>query len=107
MFLVIQTTRHRAFFIDRVAEGPAAGGAADLHQASAGVRSTPYHAAMLVAYLTLVILLAEKLAILLDHGIEVLARRRRWGRSRWQSWCSRPRACPESRRRGRTAYSAR
>jgi len=72
VFLVIQTTRHRAFFIDRVAEDPAAGGAGDLHQVSPGVRSTLHHAAMLVVYLVLVIFLAEKLAILLDHGIDVL-----------------------------------
>ena len=36
------------------------------------MRSTPFHTAMLVAYLALVIFLAEKLAILLDHGIDVL-----------------------------------
>ena len=72
VFLVIQTTRHRAFFVDRVVEDPAAGSAGVVHRASPGVRSTPYHAAMLVVYLVLVIFLAEKLAILLDHGIDVL-----------------------------------
>ena len=71
VFLAIQTTRHRAFFLDRVKEDPfiaQSGG----HHASIGVRSTPYHTLLLVVYLALVIFLAERLAILLDHGIDVL-----------------------------------
>ena len=72
VFLAIQTTRHRTFFLDRLDEVPAAGGASVAHDPLLGVRSTPYHALLLAVYLGLVIFLAEKLAILLDHGIETL-----------------------------------
>lgn len=68
VFLAIQTTRHRAFFL------PPAQRAADTSAPHHGheVRSTPYHLLLLVIYLALVIFLAEKLAVLLDHGIDVL-----------------------------------
>jgi Ca2+:H+ antiporter len=72
VFLVIQTTRHRAFFLDRAEEARHAGDASAEHQVSLGVRSMPYHTLLLVVYLGLVIFLAEKFAILLDHGIDVL-----------------------------------
>ena len=72
VFLAIQTTRHRTFFLDRLDEVPAAGGASVAHDPLLGVRSTPYHALLLAVDLGLVIFLAEKLAILLDHGIETL-----------------------------------
>ena len=71
VFLAIQTTRHRAFFLDGMEDGPHTGQSAG-HHASIGVRSTPYHTLLLVIYLVLVIFLAEKLAILLNHGIEAL-----------------------------------
>jgi Ca2+:H+ antiporter len=72
VFLAIQTTRHRAFFLDRIEEASPAGAPGEAHDHSLGIRSTPHHALLLVAYLGLVILLAEKLAVLLDHGIETL-----------------------------------
>lgn len=71
VFLAIQTTRHRAFFLDRVEDDPHTGQSSG-HHASIGVKSTWYHTLLLVIYLLLVIFLAEKLAILLDHGIDVL-----------------------------------
>jgi Ca2+:H+ antiporter len=70
VFLAIQTTRHRAFFVELVKEdltGLSAG-----HHALIGVRSTPYHTLLIIVYLALVIYLAEQLAVLLDHGIDVL-----------------------------------
>ncbi|MEP7083836.1 MAG: calcium:proton antiporter [Betaproteobacteria bacterium] len=72
VFLAIQTTRHRAFFLHpqqdiRGTADPDAG-----HHAPPGLRSTRYHVVLLVIHLALVIFLAEKLAILLDHGIDVL-----------------------------------
>ena len=71
VFLAIQTTRHRAFFLDR-AEDDTPTGRSSGHHPSIGVRSTPYHTLLLVVYLSLVIFLAEKLAILLNHGIDAL-----------------------------------
>src|SRR6185503_16835620 len=71
VFLAIQTTRHRAFFLDGMEDDPHTGQSAGNH-ASIGVRSTPYHTLLLVIYLVLVIFLAEKLAILLNHGIDAL-----------------------------------
>ena len=68
VFLAIQTTRHRAFFL-HPAQDAAAGSAA---HPGLEVRSTQYHLLLLVIYLALVIFLAEKLAVLLDHGIDVL-----------------------------------
>ncbi len=57
IFLVIQTMRHRGYFMDP--------GHHSLH-----VRSTAFHASMLLLYLIIVILLAEKFAIPLDNSIE-------------------------------------
>jgi Ca2+:H+ antiporter len=70
VFLAIQTTRHRGFFVDVVETESAAEAAAN--HAGLGIRDARFHAAMLVAYLALVIYLAEQLAILLDHGFERL-----------------------------------
>jgi Ca2+:H+ antiporter len=69
VFLAIQTTRHRGYFVDRVEKDADTNAE---HDASLGVRSIPHHILLLIVYLALVIFLAEKLAILLDHGIDVL-----------------------------------
>ncbi|HKE40008.1 MAG TPA: calcium:proton antiporter [Casimicrobiaceae bacterium] len=71
VFLAIQTTRHRSFFIQphEKSAGP------DIHGVNhpvAGMHSAGYHAAWLAGYLSLVIFLAEKLAILLNHGLDDL-----------------------------------
>ena len=66
IFLLIETVRHRGYFMEsedvvvlaKSAHHP-------LH-----VRSTTFHAALLLVYLITVILLAEKFAIPLDNGIE-------------------------------------
>ena len=66
IFLLIQTVRHRYYFIestDTVVEGESA------HH-SLKVRSITFHATMLLLYLLAVILLAEKFAIPLDNSIE-------------------------------------
>ena len=66
IFLLIQTMRHRGYFMESeravVAGGPA-------HH-SLHVHSTAFHAPMLLLYLVVVILLAEKFAIPLDNSIE-------------------------------------
>ena len=66
IFLLIQTVRHRRYFID---SNHAFGAASSAHH-SLRVRSTGFHAAMLLLYLITVILLAEKFAIPLDNSIE-------------------------------------
>ena len=66
IFLLIETVRHRRYFMeskDVVAPAKSA------HH-SLQVRSTAFHAALLLLYLIAVILLAEKFAIPLDNGIE-------------------------------------
>ena len=69
IFLLIQTTRHSAYFTESKPEA---------HTSTDHVgqlRSTFYHTVMLMLYLVVVIVLAEKFAIPLDNGIE------RWGMS--------------------------
>lgn len=69
VFLAIQTTRHRSFFVENGEnvddDGAVAGPARDLR----GVR---IHVAFLVVYLALSLYLVEKLAVLLDHGLDEL-----------------------------------
>src|SRR5881227_560908 len=64
IFLLIQTTRHSAYFMESK-------GAALASQHHVGpMRSTTYHAVMLILYLLVVVVLAEKFAIPLDNSIE-------------------------------------
>ena len=66
IFLLIQTMRHRRYFMESKDTVMAANSAHHpLH-----TRSTAFHAAMLLLYLIAVILLAEKFAIPLDNSIE-------------------------------------
>ena len=66
IFLLIQTVRHRQYFI----ESKGAAVAAHSRDHPVQMRSTAFHAAMLLLYLITVILLAEKFAIPLDNSIE-------------------------------------
>jgi len=66
IFLLIQTMRHRQYFVE--SQDVAIKSASAHHQLQ--IRSTPYHAVMLIVYLLAVILLAEKFAIPLDNSIE-------------------------------------
>jgi len=65
IFLFIQTGRHRQYFKDAMAEPPARG-----DHSGSQLRSAGFHAAMLVLYLIVVVILAEKFAIPLDNCIE-------------------------------------
>jgi Ca2+:H+ antiporter len=68
VFLAIQTTRHRSFFLEhgeKVDDDLAAGTAPDW----GGVR---LHVGFLVVYLAVTLYLVEKLAVLLDHGLDEL-----------------------------------
>jgi Ca2+:H+ antiporter len=65
VFLFIQTGRHRQYFKDAMAEPPARG-----DHSGSQLGSTSFHTAMLVLYLIVVVILAEKFAIPLDNCIE-------------------------------------
>jgi Ca2+:H+ antiporter len=73
LFLIIQNWRHREYFvkpakaIERQGEGSAAG-----HAPGIATNSITYHALFLVMYLLPVVVLAEEIALPIDHGIEVL-----------------------------------
>jgi Ca2+:H+ antiporter len=67
--LAIQTSRHRGYFADESAGEGAAEPAAH-HGPTPG--PVPLHALLLLAYLVPVVLLAKKLAMPIDYGIEVL-----------------------------------
>ena len=66
IFLLIQTVRHRYYFVQSKHLPVAANSPHHPFQE----RSTAFHAAMLLLYLVTVILLAEKFAIPLDNSIE-------------------------------------
>lgn len=65
IFLIIQTGRHRELFKDTKPADDST-----YHHASVQVRSTGFHAVMLILYLVVVIILAKKFAIPLDNCIE-------------------------------------
>jgi Ca2+:H+ antiporter len=65
IFLLIQTLRHRGYFLD-VKENSTRHSPHHV----ARVRSTGFHALMLLLYLAVVIFLAEKFAVPLDNSIE-------------------------------------
>jgi Ca2+:H+ antiporter len=66
IFLLIQTMRHSQYFME--SQDVVVGTASAHHPLR--IRSTPYHALLLVLYLLAVVLLAEKFAIPLDNSIE-------------------------------------
>jgi Ca2+:H+ antiporter len=65
LFLVIQNWRHREYFVQPVA-APAS------HGEPIETKSITYHSSLLLMYLLPVIVLAEEIAVPIDHGIEVL-----------------------------------
>ena len=75
LFLIIQNRRHREYFI-RPGMGKAAAGphveTASAHADHGPTYSLTYHATLLVLYLLPIIVLAEEIALPIDHGIEVL-----------------------------------
>jgi Ca2+:H+ antiporter len=66
IFLLIQTLRHRKYFVD--SSHPLKRATSEHH--SPQLRSTGFHTAMLLLYMVTVILLAKKFAIPLDNSIE-------------------------------------
>jgi Ca2+:H+ antiporter len=70
LFLVIQNRRHREYFV-RPAIGtglPAEAG----HAEHASSNSSVFHVTLLVLYLLSIVVLAEEIAVPIDHAIEVL-----------------------------------
>ena len=65
IFILIQTIRHSQYFMESQDVVTRPGSAHQLQ-----LRSTPYHAVMLVIYLIAVVLMAEKFAIPLDNSVE-------------------------------------
>jgi Ca2+:H+ antiporter len=68
LFLIIQNWRHREYFV-RPAVGEFIPGVQGSHS---GTNSLTYHATLLVMYLLPIVVLAEEIALPIDHGIEVL-----------------------------------
>lgn len=67
IFLITQASRHRAYFLESQ-DAVASADAVDHHAAQ--MRSTGFHAVMLILYLIVVVILAEKFAFPLDNCIE-------------------------------------
>ena len=72
VFLGIQTVRHRSDFLQPQLDLDGDGEVSGDDHSGLNLRSTPYHAVMLLLYLLPLIVLAKKLAFPIDHGIEVL-----------------------------------
>ncbi len=71
LFLIIQNWRHREYFV-KPAKAIAHAASASGHAADIETNSITYHALFLVMYLLPVVVLAEEIALPIDHGIEVL-----------------------------------
>ena len=72
VFLAIQTVRHRSHFMQPELDLEGGSRTVDDGHAALDPRSIPFHAVMLVLYLLPLVVLAKKLAVPVDHGIEVL-----------------------------------
>ena len=74
-FLGIQTIRHREYFIapsgEKVHVDDALGDADHHDHGDLDIRSVPFHAILLVAYMTPIVLLSKNLAKIIDYGISV------------------------------------
>lgn len=71
VFLAIQTSRHREYFIEpNDPDAPA--GSHTAEHAHYPAYSVAYHIPLLIAYLTLVVILAKKIAVPIDYGIHKL-----------------------------------
>lgn len=72
-FLAIQTIRHQGFFLDADAAQAVKETGHKAHDHGHEVRSVSFHAVLLVLTLLPIVLLAKKLAVLVDEGISVLS----------------------------------
>ena len=72
LFLIIQNWRHREYFVKPVEAIERQRGEDVPGHADIATNSITYHALLLVMYLLPVVVLAEEIALPIDHGIEVL-----------------------------------
>ena len=68
LFLIIQNWRHRDYFVQPAVGDAVAGG----HEGHGEPGSLTYHGILLLMYLLPIVVLAEEIALPIDHGIEVL-----------------------------------
>ncbi|HEY7162009.1 MAG TPA: calcium:proton antiporter [Acidobacteriota bacterium] len=71
VFLGIQTTRHRDYFVFEVNANESKNNNVDSDHV-ADVRSTKYHAVLLLTYVFPIVLLAKQIAVPINYGINVL-----------------------------------
>lgn len=71
-FLWIQTSRHQAYFKQPELEIAGDSESADEHHGFV-IRSVQFHAVFLVLCMLPIVLLSKKMAVLVDHGIEILS----------------------------------
>ena len=72
-FIAIQTIRHRGYFTEPNDDGSTKVPEHGKHPDGIGTRSVPYHGTLLVLTLVPIVLLAEKLAILVNEGTKALS----------------------------------
>jgi Ca2+:H+ antiporter len=73
LFLIIQNWRHREYFVRPAKAAEHRGGSGSPgHSGEHETNSITYHALFLVMYLLPLVVLAEEIALPIDHGIEVL-----------------------------------
>jgi Ca2+:H+ antiporter len=72
LFLIIQNWRHREYFVKPAKAIERQGEASAPRHADIETNSITYHALFLVMYLLPIVVLAEEIALPIDHGIEVL-----------------------------------
>lgn len=71
VFLAVQTTRHREYFVSPAVEEAVADG--DPHNdGEHSIQSAPHHALLLVLYILPLVVLAKQLAVPLEYGSRVL-----------------------------------
>jgi Ca2+:H+ antiporter len=68
VFLGMQTSRHRDYFVSPGASA----GESEPHSPGPAVRSIPYHAAMLFAYIVPLVVLSKQIGVPINHAIQVL-----------------------------------
>jgi len=71
VFLAVQTSRHREYFVSPEVEGALEEDGPHAHSADV-IQSVPYHAVLLVMYILPLVVLAKQLAIPIDYGTRSL-----------------------------------
>ena len=114
VFLAVQTIRHQNLFVEPGVPAQPPGAVADplAHDESGRehghleIRSLPFHVILLVLAILPVVLLSKKLAVFVDYGVELWARR--LSLAAWSSplWCCRRKVSAGSTPRSPTGCNA-